>query len=526
MKPITLIFLSLALCAWTTLWLAIPATAQNSLQLVWTGYGEDGNDYYGAGSCGGDFNNDGYSDVLIGAGGWGNVGGNGNIGKNYLYPGSPDFLDTASLYFMGDSAYDGYDWSNCNVGDVNADQIEDFLIPAASATWFGGAYVNIFFGGPELDTIPDLRIQKYGTSYPNLDYFGASADSAGDVNSDGWSDFVVSGGDSGYFEIYYGGFALDTLPDWRYMVGGDVTFGVRGISDINGDGFDDILALGAPAMIFYGGDPMDTIPDLEFHPYLMSGAGIGDVNHDGFADIVLHKVVQYPDTTFTAVYFGGAEMDTIPDVLLQGVLGPNVSAEHIASGDFNGDGISDFICDEGILLTLYLGSPWFNGTPDWWFFEFYMYYGYALNCVGDVNGDGCDEILIGEYTYQYPFNQGMVRLFAGNDTLTDLGADVEPEELVRFPGWFKLDQNYPNPFNGSTSIHFELGKPSDVNLKIYDIRGNGIKQLIANKAMIPGGYNVSWAGKNEQNQEVSAAIYLLELQVDQYRQIRKIALLR
>jgi hypothetical protein len=242
--------------------------------------------------------------------------------------------------------------------------------------------------------------------------------------------------------------------------------------------------------------------------------------------MLVHKVVQFPETTFTAVYFGGTEVDTIPDVFLQGVLVPHVSAQYIASGDINGDGISDFVCDEGILLTLYLGSPWFNGTPDWWFFEFSMYYGFALNCVGDVNGDGCDEILVGECTYEYPFNQGMARLFAGNDTLTDLGAAVEPEELQHVPGWFKLYQNYPNPFNSMTSIHFELGKPSNVNLKIYDIRGNEIKQLIADKEMLPGGYNVSWNGKNEQNQQVSSGIYALELKVDQYQQIRKMVLLR
>jgi len=522
MKTLTLILLCLALAA--------QAQPQNWLQLVWTGYGEAGNNYYGAGSTGGDFNNDGYSDVLIGAGGWGNVGGNGAIGRNYLYLGSPDFFDTASFYFTGDTAFDGYDFSDCNVGDVNADGIEDFLIPGAGAGYFGGGYVDIFFGGSQLDTIPDFQIRKY--SPPGQDFFGWYADSAGDVNGDDWCDFIVSGANYdlsyNYMEIYHGGPSLDTISDWRYSGGGHSAYLFKSLGDVNGDGFDDILAYYGmePGRIFFGGSPMDTIPDLEFYPFLTSGAGIGDINHDGFADILLHKVVQYPDTSFTAVYFGGAEMDTIPDVFLQGVSGPNVSAEYIAAGDINGDGFSDIICDAGLYLTLYLGSPWFNGTPDWWYSEFWMYYGFALNAVGDVNGDGCDEILVGEYTYQYPFNQGMARLFAGNDTLTDLGAGVEPEELVRYPGWFKLDQNYPNPFNSSTSIHFEIGKPSAVNLKIYDIRGNEIKSLIANKQMLPGGYNVSWNGKNETNQEVSSGIYLLEMSVDQYRQVRKIALLR
>jgi len=518
MKTLTLTLLCLALTA--------QAHAQNYLQLVWTGYGEGPLNFYGAGMTAGDFNADGYSDVLIGAGGWGQIGGNGNIGRDYLYLGSPDFFDTATYIFQGDTAFDGFDWHVANVQDVNGDGSADLLIPASHH--IPGGYVELFYGGETFDTIPDWHVERQASYY--FEYFGESTDSAGDVNGDGWSDFVIAGGDPElswrYFEIYFGGPDLDTIPDWHYTCITTFIPEVKGMGDVNGDGFDDILALGAPTMIFYGGDPMDTIPDLEFYPYRGAGGGVGDINGDGYADFVLRDPISPPDTTWARVYFGGADVDTVWDVLLRGVISPSVGADYLSHGDINGDGISDIICSGGILLTLYLGSPWFNGTPDWWFSEFYMLYGYALNTVGDVNGDGCDEILVGEYTYQYPFNQGMVRLFAGNDTLTDLGAGVEPEELVRYPGWFKLDQNYPNPFNSSTSIHLELGKPSTVNLKIYDVRGNEIKQLIANKEMLPGGYNVSWTGKNERNQEVSSGIYLLELSVDQYRQVRKIVLLR
>jgi hypothetical protein len=120
----------------------------------------------------------------------------------------------------------------------------------------------------------------------------------------------------------------------------------------------------------------------------------------------------------------------------------------------------------------------------------------------------------------------MVRLFAGNPGLVDQGAGVSPAEIQRHPGWFVLEQNYPNPFNATTSIHFEIGKPSTISLTIYDLQGQKINTLIQNQAMVPGGYNVSWTGKNDNGLPVASGTYLMELQVDQYRQIKKMILVK
>ncbi|HDH57701.1 MAG TPA: T9SS type A sorting domain-containing protein [Bacteroidetes bacterium] len=518
--------------------LTTTAAAQNTLEVVWIGYGEGPLNYYGAGATGGDFNNDGFSDVLIGAGGWGNIGGNDAIGKDYLYLGSPDFFDTASYFFTGDTASDGFDWDVCNVSDVSGDQIQDFLIPGAGAAYYrGGGYVDIFYGGPQLDTIPDFQIKKHNVS--GEDFFGWQADSAGDVNGDGWSDVVVSGViydiNSAYIEIYFGGPNLDTLADWHYSsLGTNQPIKVNGLGDVNGDGFDDILAYRQygiypehePGKIFFGGSPMDTIPDLEFYPYALSAAGVGDVNDDGFSDVAIGDWDQGQ-----RIYFGGVNMDTIPDVALQGYFGPSIAgSDGLTCGDFNGDGISDIIADGdygGIVL--YLGSPWFNGVPEWWYSEFWMVLdGITVNGVGDVNGDGCDEFVLGfpYYDNMSWMNVGKAYLFAGNPDLVDLGAPVEPGELSHIPGWYKLDQNFPNPFNASTTIHFELGKLSTVNMTIFDLAGNKIRELIKSQEMRPGGYNVSWSGRNQFNQPISSGIYILELQVDQFKETRKMVLIR
>jgi hypothetical protein len=275
---------------------------------------------------------------------------------------------------------------------------------------------------------------------------------------------------------------------------------------------------------------MDTIPDLIFLDYSYDDvAAIGDVNNDGFNDF---SVLCFPQSSGQgrAVYFGGVDVDTVRDVFLVDEWGdPTYAFGFVTTGDVNGDGISDLITGDanlaGCAAYVYLGGPWFNGVPDAVMQGVASYYNWGEEIsVGDVNGDGRDEVLVASSNYW--FEVGLAQLFTGPPSWIDYGAAVEPGDLSHTPGWYKLDQNYPNPFNSSTSIHFELGKPSTVNLKIYDIQGNEIKQLIVNKEMLPGGYNVSWNGKNDQNQPVSSGIYLLELQVDQYQQMKKMVLIR
>ena len=66
---------------------------------------------------------------------------------------------------------------------------------------------------------------------------------------------------------------------------------------------------------------------------------------------------------------------------------------------------------------------------------------------------------------------------------------------VKIPGEFNLYQNYPNPFNPATSIKFDISKSSFVNIKIYDMLGRQVTELV-NQKLEPGSYQVEWNASN------------------------------
>ena len=90
---------------------------------------------------------------------------------------------------------------------------------------------------------------------------------------------------------------------------------------------------------------------------------------------------------------------------------------------------------------------------------------------------------------------------------------------------FTLKDNYPNPFNPLTTISYELLADEIVNIVIYDLIGKKIKTLVSG-FQTAGSKNVNWSATNNQGQPVSAGVYLYSIFYDDYRQTKKMILLK
>ena len=78
------------------------------------------------------------------------------------------------------------------------------------------------------------------------------------------------------------------------------------------------------------------------------------------------------------------------------------------------------------------------------------------------------------------------------------------------PKEYKLYDNFPNPFNPETMIKYQVPTANYVSLKIYNMIGQQIKQLVCEEKKA-GIYQAMWDGKNEMSKAVPSGIYIYQL---------------
>ena len=96
---------------------------------------------------------------------------------------------------------------------------------------------------------------------------------------------------------------------------------------------------------------------------------------------------------------------------------------------------------------------------------------------------------------------------------------------TNIPEQFVLDPNYPNPFNPTTKIHYGIPSESKVLLTIFDMLGKEVIRLI-DENQDAGYRTIAWNGTDAMGRNVGAGMYFYFLKAGDFRQTRKMILLK
>ncbi len=306
------------------------------------------------------------------------------------------------ISITGATAGNKIGYSVSYAGDVNGDGYDDIVIGAPYASSYSGR-VYIIYGG---NSITDINLASLNPSQGfyitgisatnNYEYIGRSVSGGGDINGDGYADIIIGAYTAelgkGKCYVIYGGYSLSNIytgsltSDQGFYIAGieagdKAGYKVSFAGDFNKDGYCDII-LSAPYevssvgvdYVFYGGTNLTNIflENLTMaQGFSITGVGsgvyylgitavsaAGDVNGDEYDDVII-------STTYAAV--NGKSYAGISYLIYGGNNLSNIN-------------LSELTSSEGIVIS---GANAGDSA------------GTSASNLGDINGDGFDDIVIG-----------------------------------------------------------------------------------------------------------------------------------
>ena len=333
--------------------------------------------------------------------------------------------------------------------------------------------------------------------------FGGSpwAGTVGDLDGDGMQEVIFSAWDNGGIYVVeatdantyeFQTFAwLDSALTDAVNYGGSIT------ADLNGDGADELYGGFYSAGQLYcvtGGTDVSEITGIQVDT---SGTSTWDDEHVSFISP-----------------FGAVWTITKGD-------GDGDGVEEIYSVDYNYGRMYEWNYDGGIGGDVHDAANWSMKVIA---NHQNIMGGFSVAYGGDMDGDGYPELVQGFLenggTSGNPNSYTFAVVEAGD------GTGIEQNWTVITPDDYKLAQNYPNPFNPTTTIEFTLPLAKDINLTIYNIKGQVVARLAENQLYEKGEHSLVWNGKDAYGRSVASGLYIYELRAGNVVKTQRMTLLK
>lgn len=384
----------------------------------------------------------------------------------------------------GEQPGDGFGWVAENLGDINGDNVNDFIVTApffSTNLPFPAGKFYVYSGS-------DGSLLNSVTS-PGVPVLGYSAKDAGDVNGDGVGDYIVGSFNSA---TVFSGATHAILQQW-FKTGEFFGSSVSGVGDINNDGFDDVIVGARYASIngnasgsvyaFSGQDGRllwQRNGPQEGDELGTATGRVGDLDHDGIPDIVVGARGAGENEEGRAVVLSGHDGGLIRRLVPEGEPGLVTDGAGVTAGTFglfHAFGVGDVNGDQ--VADIYVGD--YNAQQDGVSgtgrgFLYSGATGKILNTftaenlgdgfgpargAGDVNGDGHNDLFIAAYTYTGGTFAGKGYVYSGADN-----------SVLR-----TMTGTAPGQFLGVDAL--TLGDLNGDGLTDYLLTGSGVIHIIA-----------------------------------------------
>lgn len=459
----------------------------------------------GWGCAWGDYNNDGYVDLIIAA------------AFGFASTSNPNRF----FHNNGDGTFTRIDTT----------QITDTTAPFTVPTWNDydlDGDIDLFIGsGPAnsigaRDYLYHNFLKETGTAYFERIDTGSIGTDIVDGQVWNWIDYDNDGDLDGFLTNY-----SNNIQNKFYKNEGNYYFRSMSSAEVG------TIVLDAGLYLSNNWQDYDNDGDLDC---ILSRDGGGCRYYNNNGDGTLTRIDTLQLITFTGVNYGVTtgdyDKDGDVDVFALGITPTKGLFRNDLSNGNNwinisckGVGGSTGSNYSAIGTTLKLKAT-INGTPTWQIRTVLAQN--SFNCQNDLsahfglgNATSIDSLVI-------LWARGMEDVYT-NVSINSFYNAVEGQSLdpvgvetisTEIPRKYELYQNYPNPFNPETNIKFDIRESGMVSLKIYDMLGREIAVLV-NEVLSPGSKLVKWNGTNTSGSAVSSGVYFYKLETSSFIETKK-----